>query len=286
MVTTTSNSGAVAVHESTAYFSKDYSVYSYTLHESEWTKLPLCKHKYFAMAVINDALTTIGGWAFNREGTTNTLFSLSGSSWEKVIPSMPTKRVYPAVANTPTHLVVAGGMDDMDHRFVMKTVEVLNSESLQWSTVTSVPKIGRFSQMTTCSGHLYLTAGKDIVVSCSVEDLLESTNNSDGSSVWIRLTDIPTKWSNLATRRGHVLAIGGADQQENPTGAIHCYNVAADSWSVIGEMPTPRYDILTAVLPSNELVVVGGMWRERPAKMLLYPCSITDIGTFHAPEDL
>ena len=55
-----------------------------------------------------------------------------------------------------------------------------------------------------------------------------------------------------------MLSIGGSDAKGNPTGAIHCYDVATNSWSVICEIPTPRYQVLTAVLSSNELVVVGG----------------------------
>ena len=49
------------VHGNTAYFSRRHNVYSYTVPGNKWTKLPLCKYEYFAMAVINDALTTIGG---------------------------------------------------------------------------------------------------------------------------------------------------------------------------------------------------------------------------------
>ena len=60
---------------------------------------------------------------------------------------------------------------------------------------------------------------------------------------------------------------------DNPTGAIHCYNVITNSWSVIGEMPTPRYSVLAAVLSSNDLVVVGG-WLS-----LTEDCSIIDIGS-------
>ena len=55
-----------------------------------------------------------------------------------------------------------------------------------------------------------------------------------------------------------MLAIGGENDDWNPTGAIHCYDVATNSWSVISEMPTPRQRVLNAVLPSNELMVVGG----------------------------
>ena len=118
---------------------------------------------------------------------------------------MPTKRMDPAAANTPTHLVVAGGVGS--RRNNVATVEVLNTETLQWSTASSLPEAVRFPQMTTCGGCLYL-ADKSNVFSCSVEDLLKSTNSSDGGSVWTRLASIPVEGSTLATLRGHVLAIG------------------------------------------------------------------------------
>ena len=245
------------VHGSTAYFSSRHNVYSYTVPETKWTKLPKCKYEYFAMAVINDALTTIGGrdhqWA-----VTNTLLSLSGSSWEEVLPPMATKRQHPAAANTPTHLVVAGGRRSQLPGGIA-TVEVLKTETLQWSTASSLPGVVCLPQMTTCGGRLYLAGNRNNVFSCSVEDLLKSTNSSDGGSVWTRLASIPVeKDYTLATLRGRVLAIGGDDDDGDRTGAIHCYDVATNSWSVIGEIPTPRSWVLTAVLPSNELVVVGG----------------------------
>ena len=255
------------VHGSTAYFSAYDNVYSYTVPENEWTKLPQCKYKHFAMAVFNDALTTIGGR--DHQYAINTLLSLSGSSWEEVLPPMPTKRMYPAAANTPTHLVVAGGKKTIDG-FWLVTVEVLNTDSLQWSIATSFPKMDQYTHMTKSGGRIYLTGQSNNVFSCPVEDLLKSTNSS--SSVWTKLARIPTQWeSSLATVRGRVLAIGGRDG--NSTRAIHCYDVATNSWSVIGEMPTPRAVNLTAVLPSNELVVVGG-WRAN-----LTSSTTTDIAT-------
>ena len=170
---------------------------------------------------------------------------------------MATKREHPAAVRTPTHLVVAGGSLIAT---VEVTVEVLNTETLQWSTASSLPEAVDYPQMTTCGGRLYLADDESNVFSCSVEDLLKSTNSSDSGSMWIRLASIPVEEdSTLATLRGRVLAIGGDDGAGNPTGAIHCYDVATNSWSVIGEIPSPRYRVLTAVLPSNELVVVGGI---------------------------
>ena len=249
--------GSVVVHGSTAYFSSGHNVYSYTVPENKWTKLPQCKNEYFAMAVINDALTTIGGRA-DGEGVTNTLLSLSGSSWEEVLPPMPTKRANTAAANTPTHLVVAGGRLSLIGGSIA-TVEVFNTETLQWSIASSLPEAVCFPQMTTCCEYLYLADDCSNVFSCSVEDLLKSTNSSDGGSVWTRLASIRTIGkSTLATLRGRVLVIGGHNRYGGLTGAIHCYDVATNSWSVISEMPTLRYRVLTAVLPRNELVVVGG----------------------------
>ena len=257
------------VHGSTAYFSSDHNVYSYTVPENKWTKLPECKCQFFAMAVINDALTTIGGldhqWA-----VINTLLSLSGSSWEEVLPPMPTKREHPAAANTPTHLVVAGGVGST--RDNVATVEVLNTETLQWSTASSLPEAAYLPQMTTCGGCLYLADNHSNVFSCSVKDLLQSTNSSDGGSVWTRLARIPVAERSTLALRGRVLAIGGK-KYSSPTGAIHRYDVATNSWSVISEIPNPRSLVLAAVLPSNELVVVGGFDASED------PCSTLEIGS-------
>ena len=65
------------VHGSTAYFSSEYNVYSYTVPENKWTKLPQCKYQRFATAVINDALTTIGGGGY-QIGAINTYLEAHG----------------------------------------------------------------------------------------------------------------------------------------------------------------------------------------------------------------
>lgn len=99
--------------------------------------------------------------------------------------------------------------------------------------------------------------------SCRLEDLLKPCrpNPANDFPVWTRLNEIPPGFtSSLATLQGHVLAIGveiGACGR-NSTREIHCYDAATNSWTVVGEIPTTRYYTLTAVLPSNELIVVGG----------------------------
>ena len=265
-------SGAAVVHGNTAYFSRDYSVYSYTISQDKWTKLKQCEYRYFSMAVVNNQLTTIGGKQHGVTAT-NTLLCLSRSlwkmKWEELLPPMPTSRMCSAAVTTPTHLIVAGGQNCG----ALSVVETLDTNTLQWSSVSSSPEALEYPNMTLYNGQLYLSEDSKIF-SCSVEELLKSrkpvSTNSSGS-VWTKLTDIPVPYSaSLTTLRGQVLAIGGSDKYVGgrPTGAIHQYNRSTNSWSVIGEMPTPRACPLVAVLPNHELIVVGG-----------YRCDITEIAS-------
>ena len=223
--------------------------------------------RYFSMAVINDQLTTIGG---GHDATaTNTLLCLSKSlwkmKWEELLPPMPTARMWSAAVTTPTHLIVAGGQTGFGGD-ELSVVETLDTNTLQWSSVSSSPEALGDPNMTLCNGQLYLSEHSKIF-SWSVEELLKSrkpaSTNSSGS-VWTKLTDIPVPYqASPTTLRGQVLAIEGRDQQlgGRPTGAIYQYNMGTNSWSVIGEMPTPRACPLVAVLPSHELIVVGGLGR-------------------------
>ena len=57
---------------------------------------------------------------------------------------------------------------------------------------------------------------------------------------------------------GLLLAIGGEDTNGEPTSAVHMYNPRSDSWKVISHMGTQRRECIAAVLPNNQLMVVGG----------------------------
>jgi len=52
--------------------------------------------------------------------------------------------------------------------------------------------------------------------------------------------------------------VGGYVSDEEESNAIHTYNTTTNSWEVISHMATPHHQSLVAVLPQNELMVVGG----------------------------
>ena len=182
---------------------------------------------------------------------------------------MPTKRYGTAAVCSGKSLVAAGGSGG-DHKS-LHTVEVMDMETLQWSTASSLPFALRYASATICQDRIYLL-GYDMsdaprsVLACSMADLLQSCRPQMlGASlktltlqeVWHRVANLPVCSSSCATLCGQLLAVGGSDDISYMT-AIHQYNPATNSWEVISHMPTRRSHTLVAVLPGNKLMVVGG----------------------------
>ena len=255
-----------------AYFTTcPNGVYSYDSEKQTWTCLPHSPQKNSSLVAVDGLLTAIGG----RLGAdaTNQLFSLTGErKWVEQFPPMPTKRFLTAAVCSGKSLVVAGGRGK-DYNYLSK-VEAMETETLQWSTASSLPFGLTLISATICQDCIYLlgydTNNNDSrsVLTCSMTDLLQSCRpQSLGAklkamtlrTVWHRVADLPVRSSSCATLGGQLLAVGGCDNSfQNRSTAIHQYNPATNSWEVIGHMPTARSHTLVAVLPGNKLMVVGG----------------------------
>ena len=74
-----------------------------------------------------------------------------------VFPRMPTKRQLTAVVCSGKTLVVAGGKGEW--RTKLATVEVMDTETLQWSTVSSLPQPCYSALATVCGDTVYLVGG-------------------------------------------------------------------------------------------------------------------------------
>ena len=255
-----------------AYFSSLHSndVYSYDSEKQRWSSLPQSSHGLCSLAVVSGLLTAIGGvWGII---VTNQLLSLTcEGKWVECFPPMPTKRYGTAAVCSGKSLVMAGG--SAEDNTLLHTVEVMDTETLQWSTASSLPFALVYASATICQDRIYLL-GYDTsneprsVLASSMPDLLQSCQpQSLGArletltlqEVWHLVADLPVRESSCATLGGQLLAVGGRDDMiENYTTAIHQYNPATNSWDVISHMPTARYDTLVAVLPGNKLMEVGG----------------------------
>ena len=268
--------GEVSVVDgSVAYFRPggSNSVFAYNSTNNKWSELPKCPNYDFSLAMVNSLLTAIGGKTSNYE-VTNSLLSLTGNKWTKQFPPMPTKRWLTVVVCSGRSLVVAGGSTGYKK---LSTVEVMDTETLQWSTASSLPHQLCQKTVTLCGDQVYMLGGWDqsgkpskSVFTCSLDALLQSSqpqslgeqlktlSSASRSEVWHRLADTPVYLFTCTSLHGRLLAVGGRDSDNKKTTAIHMYNTTTNSWEVISHMTTPRSDCLVAVLPHNELMVVGG----------------------------
>ena len=224
--------------------------------------------------MVNSLLTAIGGIKSDGRDLTNSLLSLTDSKWEKRFPPMPTKREWTAAVCSGRSLVVAGGEGG---RKGLSTVEVMDTETLQWSTASSLPHSLGQASATLCGDQVYMLGGYDqndkqskSVFTCSLAALLQSCQPqslvarlktfslASRPKVWHQLPDIPVTQSTCASLHGQLLAVGGCDYHNKITTAIHMYNTTNNSWEVISHMTTPQSQCCVAVLPHNELMVVGG----------------------------
>ena len=257
------------VDGSKVYFRGDYrQLFAYNISDNSWLQLPDCPFGSCSFAIINGQLTTIGG-----DLLTNELMSLIDKcKWVEKFPPMPTKRMFVAVVCTGTVLIVAGGLGENGR---LTTVEVLNFETSQWSAAVELPRCLSCCSAAVHGDQLYMLGGglfDKSVYTCSASALLQTCTqkssleehtsslslSSSSSGVWSKLPDLPVMESTCVAFCGQLLAIGGVDSNNKLTTAVYMYNEATNSWNVISRMATARRNCFTAVLPNNQLMIVGG----------------------------
>ena len=247
-------------------------IYSYDVTSDSWSLLPDCVHENGSIAVINGCLTTVGGGSYPYYS--NELFSLTGKGsirrWTKKFSPMPTKRSWTTSLCIGITLIVAGGMGVRGT--VLSTVEMLNTESHQWSTAANLPQPMFCASATVFGDQVYLLGGisKNLtsprsVYTCSVSTLLQDYprysrySHKVYISIWEQVADLPVTQSTCESFHGRLLVIGGRTKDSGRhTTAVHMYNSTTNSWEIISHMTTGRYECFTAVLPDNRLMVVGG----------------------------
>ena len=153
----------------------------------------------------------------------------------------------------------------------------MDIETHQWSTAADLPKPMSYASATVCGDQFYMLGGNNknltcikSVYACSVSSLLQSCvpssleanferqTLSDKASVWRQVTDLPVTQSTCESFHSQLLAIGGKMDSGGPTTAVYMYDLTTNSWEIISHMTTARCDCFTAVLPDNQLIVVGG----------------------------
>ena len=241
----------------------------------QWTVLQSCPKKFFSIAVVNGQLTAIGGK--HSLTATKTLLSLplnqlhtSQQKWTEQFPPMTYYHNTPAVVTTNTSLIVAGGWGPDREK---APVEVMNTQTLHWSTVASLPHPLQQATATICGSRLYLGGGitgfveTKSVLTCEVSDLLQlqppslatRLGLSHSRQVWREICELPVLRSSLITLQGQLLAVGGGATTYDSTYEVRQYDAATNSWNVISRMKVKRKSCFVAVLPQDRVMVCGGL---------------------------
>ena len=250
---------------------------SYNTATKRWKMQAKCQYLGSSLAVVNGLVTSIGGFEGGIiRSPKNNLLSLStgigNKRWVELLPPMPTNRCNTAAISTEKRLIVAGGESGTTYMQRLSTVEVLDIQTLVWSTVASLPHPYSSMSATVSGDDLYLAGGLDkdgetkSVLTCSLTELLSSTRGA--LSVWYRAADVENSYSTCVAFDRELLAVGGCDKEGRDTNTIHKYKQAANSWELIGHLTTARNQCLVAVLSSKEVMVVGGNKQSSPTDFI------------------
>ena len=135
----------------------------------------------------------------------------------------------------------------------------MNIATKQWSTAAALPQLVVSAPAVVCGDQIYIL-GETSVYTCSVT-ILTQPQSSSISGIWSEVAAPPVVETTCVSIHGRLLIIGGKPgSNKKPTTAIHIhvYNPTTDSWEVTSHMGTPRWQCIAAVLPNNQLMVVGG----------------------------
>ncbi|XP_064401553.1 serine/threonine-protein kinase 36-like [Halichondria panicea] len=251
--------GSSTVVEGKAYFRSLGSkhIRQFDSSNDRWTRLSTHPLDACTITNVNNVLTSVGG----RSGAnfSNKLYSYIDKQWVEHLPPMSTKCQTPAAVCAKNTLVVAGGYN----RSILTTVETLNTLTMQWSNASCLPFSTEQPSAAICGDEVYVHAGytsseqdKYSVIKCSLNELVDSTPIS--TDLWEGIGSLPVRGSSLLTVDDHLMAVGGLDSRKNRTKDVYQYNPTNDSWQVASQMQVTLSFGLTACLPGNMLMVVGG----------------------------
>ena len=234
-------------------------LYIYTPTTDTWSHINTPVY-YFALTTYHSQLVLVGGREFvgdRRDGpVTNKLWTLTEhDQWRETLPPMTTERRSVSAVEFADNILVAGGQNDEERN--IDIVEVYNGH--HWAEAQCLPKPCYDMKSTVLNGHWYLMGGlvqgKEVYYA-SLDPLVVSRRSKPPLSVWKRFPDVPHEYSSTAVFGNRLIAVGGG--YPSPSSSIHAYSPHTKSWVHVGNMTVGFCYTCTAVLPTGELIVIGG----------------------------
>ena len=249
------------------------NIYTYDPTMDTWETLQ-SPTRCSALTTYHNKLLLVGGLETSTGQETNQLwvFEEGEQTWTQPLPPMSTSRWGASAVSYQDYLIVAGG-------FNYNTVEVFDGQ--QWVAADPLPKSCYSMKSTSHDGHYYLMGGdhpSTSVFYTALQSLVEkatqhpptSPSNTDQLSVWKTLTNTPHQCSSTTIFGGALVAVGGCLNQSS----LHLYFPLTQSWLPAGEMPLGVHYTCTVILPTGEMMVIGGDTRDTPCSQLVYKACV------------
>ena len=229
-------------------------VIQYNPRSGDWSELPRSPVAAFGMTSLNGQLVLAGG---SSGDTRITVWSSGRSEWVHPYPPMPTGRSQSAAVGYQKYLIVACGL------YHKSEVEVLDSSSGGWYRAQPVPVGGHVMSSVVVGDCWYLSSllgwedGEEHIFWAHLPTLTSSATSAHTTTehIWHELPTPPVERPTLLALQGHLLLVGGGGYGQE----IHRYDQETGQWRVCGQLPVGMVYPCCTVLPSDDLMVAGGI---------------------------
>ena len=235
-------------------------VMGYDTHLTRWIRLPPYRTTKFAMTEIKNQLVLVGG---NRRSKMLGVWRAASKEWVHPYPDMPREHDSCSAVVYKEWLVVAGGYSE--YGTYQLSVEVMNINNKKWYTASPMP-VGWSEMKSAIVGDTwYLMGGtnSDKVYSVSLPALLSQLNqealSKKAKQIWKEISGLQVTQSTPLSVNGSLLALGGMEDVNKSTSAIQLYQPETGKWLKVGELPSPRHRITSAMITDREILVAGGI---------------------------
>ena len=246
----------------------------YYRHEHRrWSTLGRYGLSLFAMAVLggNRLLVLVGGYDLATDSYSNSLVQWDhrGRFWRPIFHPMPTARSDAAAVGYKDYLLVAGGSNGVES---LTTVEVLNTRTVQWSTVTPLPvpvegliqSVPIIDPARPEADTWYIMGWESglsqpaLTFSLSLDQLAAQMSGGGEEAGWAMLPSPPLACCGAVSFSGGLLAVGGKDKNGLRKKDIYLYLPGTHEWLQVAELPVAKHSCCCFPSSPKEFMIIGG----------------------------
>ena len=251
-------------------FGDDARLYSYRPGvDTKWTVIDTPTYHY-ALTEYDSQLLLVGGEEFPADEVTNKIFTLRDGEFVEMLLPMREKRHSACAVSWESALFVAGGEDAFGE--LSTSVEVFKDGV--WMTAPSLPTAGSNMKSTLHGDQWFLINGlTKAIFQVSLQNLITSTKSPWTTQTQLAALNVHSAFTFFS---GYFLSIGGG-WHHSTTSSIHAFSSISQSWELVDDLPVPLSNLSAAILPTGELVIVGGYDQNELSSDRVYLASVKGL---------